>query len=434
MKISRIEIKGLFRTFNYDIAMPEETCPLLITGLNGYGKTTILTIISRLSEKDFYYFYVLPFERITLTFDNGNKITVLSEEEDTHSNENSDGFDSNLTRPRVVTFTWISPMGQANSFVLNRKAIDSGTRRVRWFRHLAPNGMQSDEFYQQVHNSEDFWMAFKGDDAFNLISIMLDSLKVTFVAAQRLEPVEVQIERPRPFSAPETVYRPKISEVSRLVKEKLNEEKLKFLNASQRIDGQLIDNLLADVAVLDETQYNTLREEVTNKIADLKAFGLIGNITIRPYDDAHNNVLSVYLRNTNEKLKAYDGILSKLKIFSRVIEQLRFVNKTVCYSPVDGLSIKTADGLFLNESKLSSGEQNEIVMLYEMIFDVDDNTILLVDEPEISLHVAWQNKFVGTITEIAASKGLQVVIATHSPQIIGGRWEECYDLCEHLQA
>ena len=69
-----------------------------------------------------------------------------------------------------------------------------------------------------------------------------------------------------------------------------------------------------------------------------------------------------------------------------------------------------------------------------MIFDVDDNTILLVDEPEISLHVAWQNKLVGTITEIAASKGLQVVIATHSPQIIGGRWEECYDLCEHLQA
>ena len=132
----------------------------------------------------------------------------------------------------------------------------------------------------------------------------------------------------------------------------------------------------------------------------------------------------------DEKLKTYDNILSKLKLFSNIVNSLDFVNKTISYSPEKGLIIKTKDGLFLDANKLSSGEQNEIVMLYEMIFDVADNTILLVDEPEISLHVAWQNKFLNMMSRIASNNKLQVVVATHSPQIIGDRWDECYDLCE----
>ena len=145
-----------------------------------------------------------------------------------------------------------------------------------------------------------------------------------------------------------------------------------------------------------------------------------------------NHILSVYLRNMDEKLRAYDYILSKLKLFNNMISSLDFVNKTVFYNPEKGLSIKTVDGLFLDENKLSSGEQNEIVMLYEMIFEVADNSILLVDEPEISLHVAWQNKFIDMMADIASNNNIQVVVATHSPQIIGDRWSECYDLCENV--
>lgn len=69
----------------------------------------------------------------------------------------------------------------------------------------------------------------------------------------------------------------------------------------------------------------------------------------------------------DEKLKTYDNILSKLKLFNTMINSLKFVNKSISYNPERGLVIKTSDGLFLDENKLSSGEQNEIVMLYEMI-------------------------------------------------------------------
>ena len=85
---------------------------------------------------------------------------------------------------------------------------------------------------------------------------------------------------------------------------------------------------------------------------------------------------------------------------------------------------------FIDLSLLSSGEQNEVVMLYTLVFGVRDDSMLLIDEPENSLHVLWQKKFMRTIEEISALKSLFVIVATHSPQIIGSRWDNCCDLTE----
>ena len=67
---------------------------------------------------------------------------------------------------------------------------------------------------------------------------------------------------------------------------------------------------------------------------------------------------------------------------------------------------------------MSSGEQNEIILLYNLIFEVPDKSILLVDEPENSLHVAWQKKIVSDFGKIAKLKDLQLIVATHSPSIV----------------
>jgi predicted ATP-binding protein involved in virulence len=100
------------------------------------------------------------------------------------------------------------------------------------------------------------------------------------------------------------------------------------------------------------------------------------------------------------------------------------------FEPSRGIVVKSLDGTFLDVNKLSSGEQNEIILLYNMIFEVGDNSLLLIDEPEISLHVAWQNHFIDNLETIAENKKIQIIVATHSPQIIGDRWESCFDLCE----
>ena len=47
----------------------------------------------------------------------------------------------------------------------------------------------------------------------------------------------------------------------------------------------------------------------------------------------------------------------------------------------------------------------------------------MIDEPEISLHVVWQLAFLDDIKDIINLKKIDVVIATHSPQIINDDWD-----------
>jgi predicted ATP-binding protein involved in virulence len=46
----------------------------------------------------------------------------------------------------------------------------------------------------------------------------------------------------------------------------------------------------------------------------------------------------------------------------------------------------------------------------------------MIDEPEISLHIGWQKKFIADVLRISALVGFQFVVATHSPQIIDRWW------------
>ena len=80
----------------------------------------------------------------------------------------------------------------------------------------------------------------------------------------------------------------------------------------------------------------------------------------------------------------------------------------------------------LSVKSLSSGELNIVTILYYLIFETTRGSIVLIDEPEISLHVVWQEQLSVLIEKIMKSKpGVQVIIATHSP-FISSSDENCY--------
>ena len=62
-------------------------------------------------------------------------------------------------------------------------------------------------------------------------------------------------------------------------------------------------------------------------------------------------------------------------------------------------------------------------MLYKLIFKGEKDTIILIDEPEISLNVSWQREFLDDMKEIVDMNKISLIIATHSPQIINDNWE-----------
>ncbi len=72
----------------------------------------------------------------------------------------------------------------------------------------------------------------------------------------------------------------------------------------------------------------------------------------------------------------------------------------------------------LRLSELSSGETQVIILLSYFAFIAMRGIPIIIDEPELSLHVQWQTYFVDAIKEVMPEK-CQTIMATHSPEICG---------------
>ena len=79
----------------------------------------------------------------------------------------------------------------------------------------------------------------------------------------------------------------------------------------------------------------------------------------------------------------------------------KFRNKTLSVSREKGLQVTDRINRPVSLEALSSGEQHELVLWYDLLFRVDSNALVLIDEPELSLHVTWQKKFLPELLEIA---------------------------------
>lgn len=82
----------------------------------------------------------------------------------------------------------------------------------------------------------------------------------------------------------------------------------------------------------------------------------------------------------------------------------------------------------LSLKKASSGEQCLLVLILGVAGHISDGSLVLIDEPEISLHPRWQEEFMELLSlSFSAYRDCQFVIATHSPQIIARlRGDGCY--------
>ena len=76
----------------------------------------------------------------------------------------------------------------------------------------------------------------------------------------------------------------------------------------------------------------------------------------------------------------------------------------------------------LTPYQLSSGEKQILVILLTVLVQNNQPAVLIMDEPEISLHIDWQEKLIAHIREL--NPNVQVIIATHSPGIIVDGWHD----------
>ncbi len=180
-------------------------------------------------------------------------------------------------------------------------------------------------------------------------------------------------------------------------------------------------------------ELQTALKDIEAKRARLVEAGLLGQEGEEPtvqilqhIDETKREVLSVYVQDTYKKLSVFDQLVAKVELFRKSINE-RFLYKQLSVGK-EGFGFTTTEGDSLNPLSLSSGEQHEVVLLYELLFKATENSLILLDEPEISLHVAWLEEFLSDLHAITALSHFDVIITTHSPQIISDRWDLTVEL------
>ena len=78
------------------------------------------------------------------------------------------------------------------------------------------------------------------------------------------------------------------------------------------------------------------------------------------------------------------------------------------------------DGDTLYPYQLSSGEKQLLVILLTVLVQDNQSGVLFMDEPEVSLHVEWQQRLINLIREL--NPNVQIILTTHSPAMIMDGW------------
>ncbi len=183
-------------------------------------------------------------------------------------------------------------------------------------------------------------------------------------------------------------------------------------------------------------ELNELKKKLSNieeRQKELISAGLLDtqNITnasfVDKIDNSNKIALSLYVEDMSEKFAIFDELEEKVEILKNIINS-RFLYKKMLVSKNKGIYFVNEEGIELSFNQLSSGEQHQLILFYELLFNTEEDTLILIDEPEISLHVVWQNQFLKDLVRVTKNAKFDVLLATHSPQIIADRWDLTVEL------
>ena len=127
-----------------------------------------------------------------------------------------------------------------------------------------------------------------------------------------------------------------------------------------------------------------------------------------------------------QELKIKENLIKKniyksINLFKEIVDEfLLDTNKEVILDDnKEPLLIQLIKDKHLSLDKISSGEKQILIIFLTILLEKDEPFILLMDEPETSLHVEWQSKLIESIKRL--NPNIQIIIATHNPLLMLNR-------------
>lgn len=179
-----------------------------------------------------------------------------------------------------------------------------------------------------------------------------------------------------------------------------------------------LDILPKIIYVPTEINFQKMNVASTTLVQEYKFINIVNTNLIKDIPSyIATKMISAMLKNKNEKV----GDVQK-KVFNEINEIFENLSIDVKVEDIsqDGRNItlftnSSGDEFDINE--LSSGEKQLFLRTLAIKMLNPENSIILIDEPELSLHPKWQQRIVDVYRKIG--KNNQIIIATHSPHILG---------------
>lgn len=442
-KIERVEIKQLFGRFNYDLNLGvAENSISILTAPNGYGKSTILKIISSFASGDHFYFIKGNFTHIRFYITGEAPIEIIHLEDDIENNQvtirngvnqskikdpfgNQDGGERAFVVERALPFLTRIGVGSwrhdRTGEIFNRAEILERYGDHPVFRR----NVKRDEWLENIRKSLNVFSIptnrLKLEEDFNDRGHLAakSSLMVGAIAKEIQDKIQTAIRNQF-----ETGRKKETSFPTRLI------ESLKEGGAPSR------DSIMELIKSVQDYEKRYSRLGLVPHTGTTEQLNIHAGST----ESAGMLVLKTYLDDIREKFSLLDDLAQQLDIFCNSINGL-IAFKSIETSADEGIVMrekggqKTANGenKILSLPVLSSGEQHLIVLIGKLVFNTDKGSLVLIDEPEISFHPEWQEKFLGILEDVRKLNGFSALIATHSPILIGDRWASVIELAEQHQ-
>ena len=444
-----IEVENLLFKNHYEFNLITDGKPLTILhGLNGCGKTTFLKLIFYLLTGQYERAIQIKFSKISFKFENGS---VLSFER---------------RGPHFLKSSLLLQSGEKFDFPLDKKRRNIRNLSPSIVRKIflqnpnwKPLEIENDFPFINIETKE-IVKSFKGgynyirhfpDSFMNIysfnpiIDINLNRLSVYFIQTNRLESIEslIWIIKHREISKlsrkeEKYSYQIPLKIIKLDLKQKIEEINEIANSISRKFDSEFFDLLLEQIQSgvnlkITPVLINKLKEEleeIDNLEQDLINLGLYqtpikgkkGTKRILSEDQDTiaelYNALVVFNDGLTKKFDIYKNLKDRVKLFYDFVA-LHFKGKKLKISRQNGFQFIINDTIVIEPWELSSGEQHLILLSYFLIFLLKPNSLILIDEPEISLHLKWQRTFINDILKLSQDLNPHFIIATHSPAIVG---------------
>ncbi|MDD3041478.1 MAG: AAA family ATPase [Methanosarcinaceae archaeon] len=432
MRVKKVNIKNLFELYDHEINLNMENHITIIHGQNGVGKTIILEMIKSLFCLDYKIFYDIPFDEFSVSFDDGNTICLKKIVNKKSSSENN-CFQHDTPKNEISLI--LSHSNNKNKNVIIKKRIDdrkdifSLIRTVPGLIRIDDDKWIYDPENEIYSSDEIMWKFGLNFDEKNMKEWFINikkSININFITTQRLFTFK-RLKRDFEYSKGAPIENT-VMDYSRELSDAIQKKLAEYASLSQSLDRTFPIRL---AKTKDDVNINKLKEYLSSleeRRTNLIKTGLLDEekeINFREFQELteeNAHVLSVYIEDVKKKLDVFNELRDKIYLFVNIINS-RFANKSISINKNTGFIFTTSNNKKILPTNLSSGEQHELILYYELLFRIKHKSLILIDEPEISLHIGWQKDFLSDLQKVLELVDLDVLIATHSPDIIEDRWD-----------